>query len=214
MNVDLPAFGKPDQSDVGHQPELQLQPALLAVFALLGEARCPPLVRQELGVAAPASPTGSREPAVAVVDEFGEHVTGVHVEHDGAHRHGDLERLAPATVHVLALAVHPIIRPTVRVVAEREERRHVVIGDQPDVAAVAAITAVRSAHRLGTFTAEADAARAAITTSDVQLALVDELRHFFEANAPDATPSPIVFPWSISRSRTRPRIAPNGGLPR
>ena len=67
-----------------------------------------------------------------------------------------------------------------------------MIGDQPDVAAVAAITAVRATHRLGTFTTEADAARAAITTADVQLALVDELRHSREANAVSRMASRIV----------------------
>ena len=71
-----------------------------------------------------------------------------------------------------------VVGPTVRVVAERQQRRHVVVGDEPDVAAVAAVAAVRAAHGDGALTAEADAARAAVTAASVQLALVDELGHF------------------------------------
>jgi hypothetical protein len=187
---------------------------LLAVLALFGETRRPPLVRQELGVATAASSASSGEPAVAVVDQFGEHVAGVHVEHDRAHRHGDLERLASTAVHVLALPVDAVVGATVWVIAECEQRRHVVVGDQPDVAAVAAVTTVRAAHRLWTLPAEADAARAAIASAYVQLALVDELRHLSKANAADARPSRIVFAWPISPTRIRPRNAPNGGPPR
>ncbi len=138
---------EPDERDVGHQAEFEPQPALLTVLALLGEARCATLVRQELGVAAAAAAACSGEPPVAVVDEFGEQFTGVQVEHDGAHRHVDLERLTAAAVQVLALAVDAVVGAAVRVVTEREQRRHVVVGDQPDVAAVAAVAAVRAAHR-------------------------------------------------------------------
>ena len=144
MNVDLPALGNPTSATSAIRLQFELEPALLAVLALLGEARRPALVRQELGVAAAASTAGGGQPAIAVVDQFGEHVAGVHVEHDGAHRHGDLERLAAPAVQVLALAVHAVGGPAVRVVTEREQRRHVVVGDEPDVAAVAAVAAVRA----------------------------------------------------------------------
>ena len=40
---------EPDQGDVGHQPDLQLEPALLAVLALLGERRRPAAVGEEAG---------------------------------------------------------------------------------------------------------------------------------------------------------------------
>ena len=82
---------EPDERDIGHQPEFEAQPVLFAVFALLGEARRATLVRQELGVAAPAAPAGRGEPPIAVVDEFGEQLTAVQVEHRGADRHVDLQ---------------------------------------------------------------------------------------------------------------------------
>ena len=63
----LAGVGEADQRDVGHQLQLELEPALLAVLALLGEARRPPPVAEELGVAAPAAPAGGGQEAVAVV---------------------------------------------------------------------------------------------------------------------------------------------------
>ena len=82
---------------------------------------------------------------------------------------------------VLALAVDTPGRPPVRVVAEREQRRDVVVGDEPDVTATAAVATVRPAHRHRALPPEADAARATVAATDVQLALVDELRHRREA---------------------------------
>ena len=136
-----------DEGDVGHQLQLELEPALLAVLALLGEGRRPPLVGEELGVAAPAAPAGGGHPAVAVAQQLGEHLAGVQVLDDRALRHRDHESLAAPAVEVLALAVHAALGAPVRVVAEREQRRHVVVGDEPDVAALAAVAAVRAAER-------------------------------------------------------------------
>ena len=50
----LADVGEPDERDVGDQLQLELEPALLAVLALLGEARRAPPVGQEPGVAAAA----------------------------------------------------------------------------------------------------------------------------------------------------------------
>ena len=78
---------------------------------------------------------------------------------------------------VFALPVNAALRFAVRMVLEGEERRDVVVGNEPDVAAVATIAAVGSTHDYWAFTPETDAARAAIASLHVQLAFVDELRH-------------------------------------
>ena len=83
----LADVGEADQRDVGHQLELELQPALLAVLALLGEARGAPLVRPELGVAATTAAAGGGQPAVAVVGQVGEQLAGVQVVDDRALGH-------------------------------------------------------------------------------------------------------------------------------
>ena len=89
----------------------------------------------------------------------------------------DLERLAAPAVQVLALAVDAVVGPAVRVVAEGQQRRHVVVGHQPHVAALAAVAAVRATEGDRTLPAERHAARAAVAAANVELALVDELGH-------------------------------------
>ncbi len=168
---------EPDERDIGHQLHLELEPPVLAVLALLGEARRTALVRQELGVAAPTPPTGGRQPAIAVAKQFGEQLAAVEVGHHGALGHRDLDRRPALAVLVLALAVHPVVGAAVRMVAERQQGRHVVVGDEPDVAALAAVAAVRAAHHDRALASERHAARAAITAAHVELAFVDELGH-------------------------------------
>ena len=177
-----------DERDIGHQLHLELEPPVLAVLTLLGEARRATLVRQELGVAAPTAPTGGRQPAIAVVQQFGEQLAAVEVGHDGALGHRDLERLPALAVLVLALAVHPVVGAAVRMVAERQQRRHVVVGDEPDIAALAAVAAVRTALHDRTLASERHAARAAVTAAYVELAFVDELGHQSQRYRPPPTP--------------------------
>ncbi len=63
---------EPDERGVGEQLHLEAQPVLLAVLALLGEARRAARVREEAGVAAAALPAVGGEVAVAVAHEVGE----------------------------------------------------------------------------------------------------------------------------------------------
>ena len=130
-----------DERGVGEQLQLELQPALLAVLALLGEARRPARVRQEPRVAAPALAAARREPRVAVVQEVGEQLA-VHRADDGSLGDVDDEIGAALAVQLLALAVRSRPRLAVRVVAEREQRGDVAVGPQPDVAAAPAVAAV------------------------------------------------------------------------
>ena len=107
---------------------------------------------------------------------------------DRALGHGDLEVVAAAAVEVLALAVDAVAGPPVGVVAERQQRGHVVVGDEPDVAALAAVAAVRAAHRHRTLAPERHAARAAVAAAHVELALVDELGHRDHATGVEPLP--------------------------
>ena len=67
-----------------------------------------------------------------------------------------------------------VVGATVRVVAEGEQRGDVAVGDQPHVAALAAVTAVRAAERHGPSRRNDDTAGAAVATADVQLRFIDE----------------------------------------
>jgi hypothetical protein len=60
-------------------------------------------------------------------------------------------------------------------VLERQERGDVAVGDQPDVAAIAAVTAVGPTLGDVGLAPERDTACAAVTPFDVQVAFVDEL---------------------------------------
>ena len=80
-----------------------------------------------------------------------------------------------------------------RVVAERQQRGDVVVGDEPDVAALAAVAAVRPAEGHGTLAPERHAACSPIAAAHVELALVDELGH--SDNAPwTSTPELVATP--------------------
>ena len=137
---------EPDERGVGHQLQLELQPTLLAVLTLLGEARRAARVRQEARVAAPALSTARREPRVAVVDQVGEQLT-VHRAHDGALGHVDDEIGAALAVQLLPLAVCARAGLAVRMITEREQRRDVAVRAEPHVATAPTVAAVGSALR-------------------------------------------------------------------
>ena len=66
---DLPAFGRPDEADVGEQLELQLDPALVAGQPALGEARRLARGGGEVLVAAPARAAAGDDRALPGRDE-------------------------------------------------------------------------------------------------------------------------------------------------
>ncbi len=163
-----------DQRGVGEQLHLEAQPVLLAVLALLSEARRATRVRQEARVAAAPLPALGREVAVAVTHEVGEQLA-VTVTHARALGDGHLEVGPLCTMALLTTAVGARRRTTVRVVAKREQRRGVAIGTQIDVAARAAVAAAGTAFGDVRFTPERDSARATIAAAQVDLHLVDEV---------------------------------------
>ncbi len=172
----LARVGEADERGVGEQLQLELEPALLAVLTLLGEARRTARVRQEARVAAPALTTAGREPRVAVVQQVGEELA-VHRTHDGSLGNVDGEIGAPLAVQLLTLAVGPRPGLAMRMVAEREQRGDVAVRAQPDRAAVPSVAAVGSALRHVRLAPERHTARAAVTTLDVALRGIDESRH-------------------------------------
>ena len=80
-------------------------------------------------------------------------------------------------MHVLAFAVLAALCPVVLPVTVVEERGHVLVGDYIDVAAVAAVAAVRPSARDVLLPPEADAPIAARAGFHVNLCLVYEFDH-------------------------------------
>ena len=89
--------------------------------------------------------------------------------------------VAAAAVHVFALAVHAAARAAMRMVAKGEQRGNVVVGDEPHVAAPAAVAAIRSALGDRAFPTERHTAGAPVPAAHVELRLVDELGHLHQA---------------------------------
>ena len=154
----------------------------------------------------PPSPASQRSPAPTRSAS----TVAVLVADDGALGHRHLEVGAAAAVLALALAVGAAAGRPVRVVLEGDQRGHVAVDDEPHVAAVAAVAAVGAALGHVGLAPEADRARAAVATLDVETALVDELRH--PARLPSA-------PGRSGRSRLSgvagevDRVALDPGLP-
>ena len=90
----------------------------------------------------PPRPAGGGQPAVAVVDEVGQQLAVCRSRTTVPSGTGTSQVGAALAVVVLALAVGAVAGPAVRVVAEGQQRGHVAVGDQPDVAALAAVAAV------------------------------------------------------------------------
>ncbi len=93
-------------------------------------------------------------------------------------RHRHLDVLALPAVAALAAAVGAVGRPPERVVAEGEQRRHVVVGHEPHVATGPAVAAVGAAPGHVRLAAEGHGPGPAVARLGVQVCLVDELGHY------------------------------------
>jgi hypothetical protein len=87
-------------------------------------------------------------------------------------------------MEVFALAVDAAVGASVGMISEGEQRRHVVVGHEPHIAALAAVASVGPAEHDGTFTPERHATRSTVAPPHVELALVDELGHVDRAYRP------------------------------
>ncbi len=189
----LAHVGEADDGHVGQQLQLEPQPALLAVLTLLGERGSPPPVGQEPGVAPTPLPRLGRLPAVAVVAEVGQRRAGGVVEHHRSDRNLHLEIAPPGPVAVGPPAVGAVVGLAMGMITKRQQRGDVAIGDQPDRAAVTAVTAVGAAPGDVGLPAERHTARAAVTGLHVDVALVDERGHPGKARPPGPVRETLSF---------------------
>ena len=168
---------EPDQSDIGHEANLEPEPSLLAMLALLGKGWRTATIRQETGITATATATSNCHPPVTMIVQLGKDLPGVHIAYHRALGHRDLKALPTSTVKVLTFSMHTVTSTPVWMVSKGEQRRHIVVGDQPDVATIATITTIWAAVHHGAFTPKRHAPGPSVTSAEVQLTFVDELRH-------------------------------------
>ncbi|OEI69093.1 hypothetical protein Cus16_0923 [Curtobacterium sp. ER1/6] len=131
---------------------------------------------RERRVAEATLAAGGHDDPHAGLGHVGEDLAAL-VVHDGADRHGQLEGLAAHAAAVVAHAGLTVARRTVRRPVVAEQGRHLRVGDEHDVATVAAVAAVRAGEGLELLTADRHAAVAAVPRGEVQGHAVDEGRH-------------------------------------
>src|SRR5690606_34333306 len=170
----LAGIGEPEQAHVGQQLQLQSQGALLALGARRRLPRGAVDRALEVHVAQAALPAARHQQAVAVADQVADHFVGVHVDDLRAHRHQDDHVLAALAVALLAHAVLAALGPEQLPVAEVHQGVEVAGGLEPDVAALAAVAAVRPAQRDELLAPEAHAAVAAVAGDDRDFSFVYE----------------------------------------
>ena len=166
-----------NQRNIGHQFEFKCEPTLISFFTLFGKCRSATFVVQELCVTATTTTTGSREPFVAVLNKVGQNFTGVHVARNCSLGNMNDEVFASSSMEVFTFAVNSVASASVRVVSKCQKRRHVTVGQQPHIAALAAIAAVWPTHRFRTFATETDASSAAVSAPHIQLGFIDKHAH-------------------------------------
>jgi hypothetical protein len=164
-----------EQADVGEQLQLQPDVALLALGAGGGLARRAVERALEVHVALAAVAAAGDQQALAVLHQVADDLVGGDVHHLGADRHADHHVLAGLAVHLAAHAVLAALGAELALVAEVDQRVEVLVGHQPDAAAVAAVAAVRAAERDELLAPEAHAPVAAVAGEHGDHCLVDEL---------------------------------------
>ena len=165
-----------DQRDVGDRLELEDDIALPAGRAQQGEAGRLALRVREGRVAESADAAGRGDEAHARLDHVDERLAGLVLD-DGADRHRELEVLAGGAGAVVAHPEPAVAGRAVRRVVVRQQRRDLRIGDEHDVAAVAAVAAIRTGERLELLALHGDAAIAALAGAQVQRHAIDERNH-------------------------------------
>jgi hypothetical protein len=172
----FPGVRKAHQGHIGHQLELQVQPALLPALGLLRERRGPPAIGEEPGIASAALPASGRLPAGALGDQVRDDLAAG-ISDDRSLGNGHLQVGSGLAVAALAHPVRPVVGPTVGMVSKAVEGRDVAVGHQPDAAAVTPIAAVGTTLGDVRFPAKRDRTRSTITCFDMDLGFVDERGH-------------------------------------
>ena len=142
----LPGVRQAHEAGVRLQAQLQLERPLLAGQAALREARGLAGGGGELPVAAPAAAAARHNRAIARVQQLPA-VAALDVLDDRAGRHADLERVGRRAVAVGALAVPAALRLEVGAAPEAGQVAQRGVHHDRDVAAAAAVAAVRTALR-------------------------------------------------------------------
>src|SRR5690606_36073653 len=158
----------------GQQLQLQAQGALFARGPGGGLPWCAVGRALEPGVAEAMEPTLGDQQSLPVGGQVAELLAGVGVENERADRHRDLDVVAALAGTPRAHTVLAALRGEAPLHLELRQRVDAFVDNQPDAAAVAAVTAVGTAERNVFLTTEAVAAAAAVAAGDLDDSFINE----------------------------------------
>ena len=163
-----------EETDVGEDPELEAQPALLALAPGRELARRAVRAGLEVQIAETAGATLCDQRPLAVGREIGDGLAGVGVGDHRADRHAQHDVLGSVSVLICAATVLAALRAVDACVAIVDQRVDVAVGDRPDAAAASAVATVGPASGHELLPPEARGAIAAVAGDDLDHGLVDE----------------------------------------
>ena len=146
---------------------------LLALKTGFGKAGSLTRRRCKVGVA-PAALSAAAENERLGIGHILDDLVALRVEHNGAARYADGEILALLAELARALTVHAGLGDVFALVAEVHQRGHIVVDDEDDIAAVAAVAAVGTARGDVFFAVERHRTVAALTRAAEDACLIDK----------------------------------------
>src|SRR5690606_38887328 len=151
----------------------QLEPALLARFALFGDARGLMRGGLETRVTTPTAPALRHDEAISRLDQIAKQRASIRIAHQRPGRHFNHQIVGAGTGLVVRPTTSAILCFEVCLVLEVRQRREFGICHQHHIAAVPAIPTSKPAARHKFFTVKVDEAIAAIPTYHVDLYFVN-----------------------------------------
>ena len=143
----FPGVGESDQTHVRENLQFQDEPSLHALFARLGETRCLLGGALEMVVAVAAATAAAEDPLLSRIDHLEENLLALGILDDRSDGHLQDDVLSVLALPEAETAARPVLGADHLAVLQVDERPQLRIGPQDDVAAPAAVSAVRSAFR-------------------------------------------------------------------
>src|SRR6185437_2531018 len=167
-------IGKADQSGIGDELETKDDGLFFAGLAGIGVTRSLIGGAFEMRVAEAAIAALEQQQPITFIGEIGDESFAVFFQNLRADGHAHDRVIAARTRHLLAHAGQAVLGADVLLVAIVDQRVEVFDRFGPDIAALAAIAAVRSAIFDELLAPERDAAVTAVAGLDIDLGLVEE----------------------------------------
>ena len=144
-----------DEADISENLQFQLEPAFFPRFAFFGKGRSPVGTGTEVVVAAAATAAFGNDSRLAIFVEIRHEGARRFFAYERTYRYGNDQIIGIAAEFIAPLAFATGLSLEEPAVAEVDEGIDVAVGYEDDIAALAAVTAVRSPLGYELFVAEA-----------------------------------------------------------